>query len=103
MMSIFTIFWSLLESGWQLACWAGEIFCKLAAGSFHMGVKLLSALFKLAISPFSWVLDHILDLSVWSRCDLSGILWWSLSALLAACVVIGLAACASSLCRRLRH
>lgn len=103
MLSIFTVVWSLLEFGWKLVCAAGEAVWKLAMGSLHIGIHVAGAVLDLVMTPFCWVLDHVLDLSVWSRWDLSGILWWGLSALLAACVVIALAAAANNAYRRFRR
>ena len=103
MMSFFTAFWTLLGYAGKLVVWAGEMIGKLAMGSFHIGVKVVSALLDLVLTPFSWASDHLLDLTVWSRCDLAGILLWGLSLLLAACTMIALTAFASNLYRRLRH
>lgn len=103
MLSIFSIVWSLLECGWKLICWAGEILWKLATGSLHMGYKFLTAVFDLLMTPFSWGIDKIWDIGVWSSCSLFGIVWWGLVVLLTACGLIAVVALAGNAYRRYKR
>lgn len=102
-MWIFSLILSLLEYAWRFFSWVGEMLWKLAAGSFHIGCKLVGGVADLLLRPFSWGIDRLWDLGVQGAGGLWNVFGWVLAALLTACLAFALVAAAGNLYRRIKR